>query len=68
MARPTFDVFSPSTGEAPVVVEIPHAGLDLPSEVLARLVAPARAIARDADLHVDELYEDDLLVVVDLAE
>ena len=58
MRRPTFDVLTPSTGEAPVVVEIPHAGLELPSEVLARLVAPARAIARDADLHVDELYED----------
>ncbi|MEO7096519.1 MAG: N-formylglutamate amidohydrolase [Polyangiales bacterium] len=58
MPRPTFDVIAPTTGEAPVVVEVPHAGLDLPAEVLARLVAPARAIARDADLHVDELYED----------
>jgi N-formylglutamate deformylase len=58
MGRPTFDVIAPTTGEAPVVVEIPHAGLDLPAEVLAKLVAPARAIARDADLHVDELYEE----------
>ena len=58
MGRPTFDVIAPTTGEAPVVVEVPHAGLDLPAEVLAKLVAPARAIARDADLHVDELYQD----------
>ena len=58
MPRTWFDVVAPSTGEAPVVVEIPHAGLELPSEVLATLIAPARSIARDADLHVDELYVD----------
>lgn len=58
MQRPTFDVLAPRSGEAPVVVEVPHAGLDLPAEVLGRLVAPARAVARDADLHVDELYEE----------
>lgn len=58
MHRPPFDVIEPRTGETPVVVEIPHAGLDLPAEVLARLVAPARSIARDADLYVDELYDD----------
>ncbi|MBI2389065.1 MAG: N-formylglutamate amidohydrolase [Deltaproteobacteria bacterium] len=58
MKRPWFDLVEPSTGEAPVVVEVPHAGLFLPAEVLAALVAPARAIARDADLFVDELYED----------
>jgi N-formylglutamate deformylase len=58
MPRPPFDVIEPRSGESPVLVEIPHAGLDLPAEVLARLVAPARSIARDADLYVDELYED----------
>jgi N-formylglutamate amidohydrolase len=58
MKRPYFDVFEPKTGEAPVLVEVPHAGLEVPAEVLAQLVAPARAIARDADLFVDELYQD----------
>ncbi|GAC1351279.1 MAG: N-formylglutamate amidohydrolase [Polyangiales bacterium] len=58
MQSPTLDVFEPTTGEAPLVVEVPHAGLELPAEVLARLIAPARAIARDADLFVDELYQD----------
>ena len=53
-----FDVLEPATGEAPVVVEVPHAGVHVPAEVLANLVAPARAVARDADLFVDELYED----------
>ena len=58
MVRPPFDLIEPISGEAPLVVEVPHAGLDVPAEVLATLIAPARAIARDADLHVDELYQD----------
>jgi len=58
MQRPAFDVIEPKSGEAPLLVEVPHAGLDVPAEVLAALVAPARSIARDADLYVDELYED----------
>lgn len=48
----------PSVVETPVVVEVPHAGLDVPAEYLAQLVAPARSIGRDADLYVDELYAD----------
>lgn len=58
MKRPWFDLVEPQGAEAPVVVEVPHAGLYVPSEVLSSLVAPARAIARDADLFVDELYQD----------
>lgn len=56
--RPYFEILEPRTGEAPVLVEVPHAGLEVPAEVLAQLVAPARAIARDADLFVDEIYQD----------
>lgn len=58
MRRPFFDVFEPKTGETPLLVEVPHAGLYVPAEALAQLIAPARALARDADLYVDELYED----------
>ena len=58
MKRPWFDIVEPKSGEAPVVVEVPHAGLYVPAEVLPNLVAPARAIARVADLFVDVLYED----------
>lgn len=58
MRRPWFELIEPRSGEAPVVVEVPHAGLFVPAEALAGLVAPARAIARDADLFVDELYEE----------
>jgi len=56
--RAPFEVFEPTGRETPVVVEIPHAGLDLPAPCLEPLAAPARALARDADLYVDALYED----------
>jgi N-formylglutamate deformylase len=54
----TFELLEPTGPETPVIVEIPHAGLDVPPQFLAQLVAPARAIGRDADLFVDRLYED----------
>lgn len=53
-----FEVVAPTAGESPVVVEVPHAGLFLDPESLAYTIAPARSIARDADLHVDELARD----------
>jgi N-formylglutamate deformylase len=52
-----FIVCEPVGKETPVIVEIPHAGLVVPAHVLPELYAPARAIGRDADLFVDELYE-----------
>jgi N-formylglutamate amidohydrolase len=54
----SFDLFEPTGTETPVVVEVPHAGLELAPPDLEPLAAPARAIARDADLYVDALYED----------
>jgi N-formylglutamate deformylase len=56
--RPPFDRIDPTGPETPVIVEVPHAGLDIPAAFLEPLVAPARAIARDADLYVDRLYAD----------
>jgi N-formylglutamate amidohydrolase len=53
-----FEILEPTAPETPVVVEIPHAGLDLPAPFLEPLAAPARALARDADLYVDALYAD----------
>ncbi|HEY6080121.1 MAG TPA: N-formylglutamate amidohydrolase [Polyangiaceae bacterium] len=44
--------------EVPVIVEVPHAGLELDAQVLSTLTAPAQSIGRDADLYVDELYAD----------
>jgi N-formylglutamate amidohydrolase len=51
-------VVPPRGPETPVVVEVPHAGLSLDALSLATLVCPARAVGRDADLYVDELYAD----------
>ncbi len=41
-----------------MVVEVPHAGLWIDPEALVYTLAPARSIARDADLYVDELSAD----------
>ncbi len=52
-----FDRVDPTGPETPVIVEVPHAGLDLAPPFLEPLAAPARSIARDADLYVDALYD-----------
>lgn len=54
----SFTLTHPRSAETPLIVEVPHAGLAVDAETLATLVAPAQAIARDADLYVDELYAD----------
>ena len=53
-----FSVREPVGAETPVVVEVPHAGLFVDPPALATLTAPARALGQDADLYVDELYQD----------
>jgi len=53
-----FTLIEPERRESAVVVEVPHAGLHVPATYLANLTAPARSLARDADLYVDELYAD----------
>lgn len=58
MVEPQFELIEPKAGEAPVVVEVPHAGISIDAESLAYTVAPARSIGRDADLFVDALFED----------
>lgn len=57
-AQQRFSVLEPAQGETAVLVEVPHAGLSATAEELATLSAPASALARDADLYVDELYAD----------
>jgi N-formylglutamate amidohydrolase len=54
--RPPFERIDPTGPETPVVVEVPHAGLEMAPQFLEPLAAPARALARDADLYVDRLY------------
>jgi N-formylglutamate amidohydrolase len=55
--RQLFEIFEPAGPESPVVVEIPHSGIDIPPQFLEPMIAPARALGRDADLYVDALYE-----------
>ena len=42
-------------GDAPLLVSLPHTGLELPSDCTANLVSPALA-RNDADWHVEKLY------------
>lgn len=51
-----FSVHPPEGREIPVVVEVPHAGTHVDAAALATMIAPLRALGRDADLFVDELY------------
>jgi N-formylglutamate deformylase len=53
-----FSIAEPRGAMTPVVVEVPHAGLEVDALALATLAAPARSLAQDADLYVDELYTD----------
>jgi N-formylglutamate amidohydrolase len=39
-----------------VLVEVPHAGLEVPSEIVPSIDAPPDGVLRDSDLYVDELY------------
>lgn len=53
----TFELVRPDASkETPVIVEVPHAGLAVPTDVRAQLVVGDGAILRDSDLHVDRLF------------
>ncbi len=53
-----FRLARPMGRSAPLVVEIPHAGTDVPADVAESLLATRTDIERDADLFVDELFDD----------
>ena len=53
-----FRVVKPDAAiETAVIVEVPHGGVHVDAASLATMIAPARAIGRDADLFVDRLFE-----------
>jgi N-formylglutamate amidohydrolase len=58
MQHEAFAVSQPRGVESAVVVEVPHAGVDVDPESMATLAAPVHALGRDADLHVDDLFCD----------
>jgi N-formylglutamate amidohydrolase len=51
-----FELSKPEGPSRPLLVEVPHAGLELPEELRGEIVASAEAIRRDADIYVDKLY------------
>jgi N-formylglutamate amidohydrolase len=53
-----FSLIEPRGAETPLVVEVPHAGVGVPRAFIGDLIAPVRSLGRDADLHVDALYQD----------
>jgi N-formylglutamate amidohydrolase len=53
-----FSVREPDGRATPLVVEVPLAGLYVDATALSTLLAPANALGRDADLYVDELFQD----------
>lgn len=54
-----FEVLEPvAAAETPLVVEIPHASIAVDPLSLATLRVSAHSIGQDADLYVDELYQD----------
>lgn len=54
----SFTIAAPRGEPTPLVVEVPHAGLEVDPLALASLVASVRSLGADADLYVDELYAD----------
>ncbi len=53
-----FDLFEPEGEPSPVVVDVPHAGLEVPVGLTPGLLLDGTAIRRDADLDVHRLYGD----------
>ncbi|MGB8330665.1 MAG: N-formylglutamate amidohydrolase [Polyangiales bacterium] len=47
----------PRTSPSPVLVEVPHAGLQVPPELESEIDATPSATLRDSDIYVDQLYQ-----------
>ena len=47
----------PRTTASPVLVEVPHSGLQVPFEVESEIDATPSAMLRDSDIYVDQLYQ-----------
>jgi N-formylglutamate amidohydrolase len=54
--HPAFEIHEPAANETPLVVEVPHAGMHVPTALAGAMVVPVRALARDSDVLVDALY------------
>jgi N-formylglutamate amidohydrolase len=50
------DLYTIERGDAPLIVDIPHAGTFVPEPIASRLTSHARTVP-DTDWHVDKLYD-----------
>lgn len=53
-----FSFSLPEGGRSALMVEVPHAGTEIPPALRDELLAPPDSVLRDADLFVDKLYEE----------
>ena len=51
------ELIAPKAAPTPVLVEVPHSGLQVPSEVEGEIDANPLSVLRDSDIYVDQLYE-----------
>ena len=51
------ELTAPKTTATPVLVEVPHSGLQVPPEVEPEIEATPLSVLRDSDIYVDQLYE-----------
>lgn len=51
------EINAPKTAPTPVLVEVPHSGLQVPPEVESEIDATPLAVLRDSDIYVDQLYQ-----------
>jgi N-formylglutamate amidohydrolase len=54
----SFTLIRPTTRALPVLVEVPHAGVEVPAEARELLLVDDRVLLRDADTWVDTLFRD----------
>ena len=50
------ELTAPARTPTPVLVEVPHSGLQVPPEVEPEIDATPTAVLRDSDIYVDQLY------------
>ena len=50
-----FRLSHPAGEGIPVLVEVPHAGLQVPNVIAREILAPPKAVLRDSDVYVDRL-------------
>lgn len=51
------ELIPPHHSPTPVLVEVPHSGLQVPSDIEAEIDTSPLAVLRDSDIYVDKLYQ-----------